>query len=370
MRIEQLDVIRFGLFTDRSLAFPTAERDFHVLVGPNEAGKSTIRSAIHDLLYGIPKNTVHGFLHPMPEMRLGARITHATNTLANTLSFVRTKGNKQTLRTPEDGVLDEGALASFLGATDRAFFTQMFGLDHARLIEGGHSILSASDDLGQILFQSAAGIASLGGVRKALEEEADKLWTPRRAATRGYYMDLDALNEATAALKKATVRTRDWSEAHARLTEMDAAHTQTKEQHKAIQSRRKLLERVRRIQPHLGVLGEVGVQLAELGTVTELAESAAKTLAESEKEMAAATIDLEYSQQQEREALAGIQVDQKQTGAGQRVLAKNTGQPGTPVHPERLQDECRTGQVHPALGRTPAPAADGSQRRKIHTRVR
>lgn len=312
MRIEQLDLIRFGHFTDRSLAFPASERDFHVLLGPNEAGKSTIRSAIHDLLYGIPRNTAHGFLHPMPEMRLGARIAHATNTLANALSFVRTKGNKQTLRTPEDGVLDEGALASFLGATDRAFFSQMFGLDHAQLIEGGHSILSASDDLGQILFQSAAGIASLGGVRKALEAEAETLWTPRRAATRAYYTDLDALNDATAALKKATVRTRDWSEAHARLAEIDAAHTQTKEQHKAIQSRRKLLERVRRIQPHLGVLAEVGVQLAALGTVVELAESAAKTLAESEKEMAAATIDLEYAQQQEREAeaaLAGIQVD-------------------------------------------------------------
>src|ERR1035441_9535883 len=141
MRIDRLDLIRYGKFTDRTVELPTATRDFHVIVGPNEAGKSTFRSAIVDLLYGIPKNTVYGFLHPMPDMRLGAQIAHG----GNTLCFHRTKAKRQTVRTPGDVAISDDALTPFVGTTDREFFAQMFGLDHARLVAGGHSILSASD---------------------------------------------------------------------------------------------------------------------------------------------------------------------------------------------------------------------------------
>ena len=135
MRINSLDLIRYGIFTDTSVKLPKAERDFHVIVGPNEAGKSTLRSAIQDLLYGIPKNTVHAFLHPMPDMRVRAAIEHGSNML----EFERTKGNRQTLRTLSDEPLPDSVIDTYIGATDRDFFSKMFGLNHERLVEGGHS---------------------------------------------------------------------------------------------------------------------------------------------------------------------------------------------------------------------------------------
>ena len=49
MRIRELKLIRYGKFTDRTLALPFKDRDIHLIVGPNEAGKSTTRSAILDL---------------------------------------------------------------------------------------------------------------------------------------------------------------------------------------------------------------------------------------------------------------------------------------------------------------------------------
>ena len=249
MRINRLDLIRYGKFTDHSIKLPTAERDFHVIVGANEAGKSTIRSAIQDLLYGIPKNTVHGFLHPMPEMRLGGLLEHGENPF----EFQRSKGNSKTLRSVADAVLPGSALDPFLGTTDREFFAKMFGLDHTRLVAGGHSILSASDDLGQILFQSAAGIGSLGVIRTALEAEADKLWSKRKSNERTYYIAAQELETAGSALKTLTVRTKDWAQAQAKLMELDSAESQAKESHAAIKMRRSLLERVRRVAPpHLG----------------------------------------------------------------------------------------------------------------------
>ena len=55
MRIERLSLARYGCFTDAELDF--AGEGLHVVVGPNEAGKSTSRSAVADLLFGFPGRT-------------------------------------------------------------------------------------------------------------------------------------------------------------------------------------------------------------------------------------------------------------------------------------------------------------------------
>ena len=62
MRFDRLDLIKYGKFTDRSISFPVAEHDFHLIVGPNEAGKSTLRSAILDLLFGIETRSPYNFI--------------------------------------------------------------------------------------------------------------------------------------------------------------------------------------------------------------------------------------------------------------------------------------------------------------------
>ena len=133
MRFHRLDLIKYGKFSDRSVEFPAAKQDFHLIVGPNEAGKSTLRSAIVDLLFGIPPRSQLSFLHPLNELRLGASISNTSGSL----DFHRVKAQKQTLRSPLDAVLSDTALTPFLGTADRNFFDQMFGLDHTRLVSGG-----------------------------------------------------------------------------------------------------------------------------------------------------------------------------------------------------------------------------------------
>ena len=70
MRIEQLDLQRFGCFTDCSLDL--SGPGTHLVVGPNEAGKTTAMAAIRQLLYGIPMRSEYGFLHELRDLRLGA----------------------------------------------------------------------------------------------------------------------------------------------------------------------------------------------------------------------------------------------------------------------------------------------------------
>ena len=42
MRIDSIDLIRFGHFVDREIEFPFKSPDFHLVYGNNEAGKSTL----------------------------------------------------------------------------------------------------------------------------------------------------------------------------------------------------------------------------------------------------------------------------------------------------------------------------------------
>lgn len=308
MRFERLDLLKYGKFAGRSIAFPAAKRDFHLIVGPNEAGKSTLRAAILDLLFGIPARSPLSFLHPLNELRLGAVIANG----GGSLEFHRAKAQKQTLRSAADEVLADGALTPFLGSADRHFFDQMFGLDHSRLVAGGNSILSAENDVGQVLFQSAAGVASLGKIRDALLGEAEKLWAPRKSAERAYYQGADQLEKATTALKEATVRTKVWAEAHAKVEALQGELAGERERHQALQNQRGRLERVRRLAPFLRSLRDAEQRLVELGEVANLPSDAAARLANAERELATARQLLELrggEVEKAQQALTSIAVD-------------------------------------------------------------
>ncbi len=320
MRLHRLELIKYGKFTDRAIDFPASKRDFHLIIGPNEAGKSTLRSSILDLLFGIPPRSPLAFLHPLNELRLGALIGHAGESLA----FHRAKAAKQTLRTPGDTILPDAVLASYLGAADRHFFDQMFGLDHARLVAGGNSIMNAENDIGQVLFQSAAGVASLGKIRDALLTEAEKLWAPRKAADRAYYIAADLFDKANAALKESTVRTKVWTEAQALVEAAAEALGQVGDQLRALEVARTRLERIRRTAPFLRAVRDIEAQLAALAHAPELPEDAGVIAVQAERDLATATQLLELRSdevERARQALAKIERDSKALACADEIVA-------------------------------------------------
>lgn len=310
MRFQRLELLKYGRFSGLAIEFPKSERDFHVIVGLNEAGKSTLRSAILDLLYGIDSRSPYDFLYAGSDLRLGALINNKTGSL----EFHRVKGKKNTLRSPADAVLPDSALSQFLSATDRKFFDQMFGLDHDRLVEGSNSILRAENDVGQVLFQSAAGIASLGQVRDDLFAESEKLWAPRKAADRAYYAAADKFEKATSALREATVRTKMWVEANNKFEGLNEALSRENYRHQELERTRIRLERVRRLAPYLQNLRECEKKLEDLGDVPNLPSDAASIFSAAERQLA---IDKELLDVRVRdvkkvkEDLAEVNVDDK-----------------------------------------------------------
>ena len=76
MRFRQINLDRYGIFTDRTidLGERKAAGDMHIVYGPNEAGKSTFRSACLDFLFGFGRTTQYDFLHPVDVLQIGARV--------------------------------------------------------------------------------------------------------------------------------------------------------------------------------------------------------------------------------------------------------------------------------------------------------
>lgn len=315
MRLNRLDLLRYGKFTDKRLDFPNAPRDFHLIIGPNEAGKSTLRSAIGDLLFGFPVRTPLDFLHAKSELRLGACVDHE----GVRLDFLRLKGNKNTLRNPAEEPLSDTALDAFLAGASRGFFDHMFSLDHPRLVEGGKSILSAQDDVGRILFQSAAGVASLGQVRDALEKEADALWAPTRSSKRAYYIERARMEEAADALKAATVRTREWTQASEQVQALEDRRQALRAAQRERQQLRSRLERLRRTAPLIAELRDIEGALDALGAVASLPELASNTLADAE--MARAMAQQREAVHKEEALRLKAQLDGIEIDAGILALA-------------------------------------------------
>lgn len=172
MRLDRLDLTRYGRFTDRSLSFaPPAQGgpDLHIVYGPNEAGKSTLFSAWLDLLFGIPVRTRHDFLHPGPTMQIGAGLTH----VGATLDLKRLKRNTASLVDGHHAALPEAALQAALGGLSRDGYSAMFSLDDETLEKGGDSILASRGDLGEMLFSASAGLSGLAPQLETLRADLD-----------------------------------------------------------------------------------------------------------------------------------------------------------------------------------------------------
>ncbi|GAA3975196.1 AAA family ATPase [Thermobifida alba] len=218
MRIDRLDLIAFGPFTDLSL--PLDAPGVHIVFGPNEAGKSTALHALEQLLYGIGLRSPHTFVHGN-DLRLGAVVRGADGEV---LEFVRLKKRKDPLVAPDGTPLPEEALLRLLHGVDRTVFTTAFALDLKTLREGGEQLARGGGEIGEAL-AAAHSAHDLRRLRQRLEEERDSLFLRngrKQAVARGVeeYRALDEQLRAArtlpteyrsrqAAVEEARARTED-----------------------------------------------------------------------------------------------------------------------------------------------------------------
>jgi uncharacterized protein YhaN len=201
VKIERLDLERYGIFTDRSLTF-RPDASLHVVLGPNEGGKTSALSAIGDLLFGFGGRTSYDFRHDSNKLRVGGAFRHSDGRLT---AARRRKGNKNTLIGADEQALPDDTLAPLVGGLSRDAFSREFGLTAQALREGGEDLLNAGGRLAETLAASSAGMTALSHVREKLQVEADDLFTVRKSAGKPFYLAADRRDTADKALRDAIV---------------------------------------------------------------------------------------------------------------------------------------------------------------------
>ncbi|MCP4962412.1 MAG: AAA family ATPase [Actinomycetia bacterium] len=345
MRIHRLDLTRFGPFTDVSLDLSAPGT--HLVLGHNEAGKTTAMAAIEQLLYGIPVRTPHAFLHEMRDLRLGALLADDEG---ETLEIIRVKRQSGTLQTPGGDVIDEARLARLLHDVARDVFASLFAIGHEEIVAGGEALLDSDGEVGRALFSASRGTTDLTAVLRRLDERASALF--KSSATK------PLLNAALKDYKQATSEAKTLSMSAAVVLGLDKElaaaqndHQSTADERRDLARRKTLLQQARAARPLLvamadhvatrarleaeGPVVDVGMrtQLDEAKTRRHEGESARRTadaaIARLDEKLADLEIDTVLLDQQEK-----IERLTRQTGGydqneedlpGLKVRAANLG---------------------------------------------
>ncbi|BCP52001.1 hypothetical protein K32_06180 [Kaistia sp. 32K] len=204
MKLRTLGLERYGRFTDRVLEF-SSEARVTVIVGANEAGKTTALAAVADALYGIETRSRYNFLHDYKTMRLAATVEAPDG---RTLSFARLKRLNAALVDPADEKpLNDDALAPFLGAHDRQAFLDIFGLNQKRLREGGEKLLAGGGDLAETLLAAAPGLGHVAALRDRFQDSAAKIFNPaRKTSSHLFHVAVDKRAQAQRAIRELELR--------------------------------------------------------------------------------------------------------------------------------------------------------------------
>ncbi len=228
MLLERLDLKAFGRFTDISLELNSGSRNFHLIYGPNEAGKSTSLRAVTSLLFGMEANTNDCFLHRPADIRVGGVLLNPDT--GERLECVRRRGRKQTLRDADDrDPISSEQMNQFLGGVGRETFETRFGLSYEALVAGGQAIAKGGGDLGEILFAAGAGVGQLRKLQDDFEDAASGLFAPRssKATINAVLMSMDDDRKAMKALQ---VSTSTYEALRADLESQQSSGKQLKEQ--------------------------------------------------------------------------------------------------------------------------------------------
>ena len=135
MRFEYIGLERFGQFERLSLHLPS-DRPLVVIHGPNEAGKTTLLRAIHDLLFGVSERSPYGFRLDLRAMSIRARLRDRAG---HSLELQRFKRRKDSLvgvirDGPEERPASDAALREYLRGVDRELYSSLFGFTRSKTL--------------------------------------------------------------------------------------------------------------------------------------------------------------------------------------------------------------------------------------------
>lgn len=216
MRIQRLQIGCYGHFRDVELSLEGG--GVQMIVGPNEAGKSTMLEFVRELLFGFAARTPYAFAATTKNPVKGS----ATLVLkdGSRVELTRRKGNKNTVSAKVEGrdsALNEAGFDALLGGASATLFRSIFAFGLDELADGETTL--GEQDVKSALY--GGGNANAKKVLEALDAEAAKLYTDRSRTMiidriRGELADLSKQ------IKEKSLRGDDFDRRRTELEEAEA----------------------------------------------------------------------------------------------------------------------------------------------------
>ncbi|WP_042349672.1 ATP-binding protein [Bacillus massiliigorillae] len=176
MRIKNIHIYGYGKMKD--VTFSNIG-NLHVFYGVNEAGKSTIMSFIHSILFGFPlKTQADNRYEPKEHSTYGGKLNLVTDTYGE-VSVQRLKGKATgdvTVTFSDGQVGGEEALKSILQGLDKSTYQSIFSFDLNGL--AGLQKLSEDEVSRYLLSAGLLGSDQLLTTEQRLQKDMDQLFKP------------------------------------------------------------------------------------------------------------------------------------------------------------------------------------------------
>lgn len=261
MRVRRLDLVAYGHYEDATIDLSANPPGLTVLCGPNEAGKSTARSALLAVMFGFQRDDSGAHRYGRHGMRVGATISAADG---RTLEFIR-EGQSRILDASGADLAAE-VIDQFLDGIDRASYLRLFSIAHDDLRAGSEELLRSDGEIGRLVYGASLGSGSVAAVLQRLEQREDRLFHARGRAQL-IPKALEAHRKGLRDARRERLRSRDWE----RLQQEVAAAQRDLEEIRSRFTRSgtnlSRLERIRAARPLLARRADAAQRYEELGAV-------------------------------------------------------------------------------------------------------
>lgn len=175
MRLNRLDLTRYGRFSDAQIVLPKPADwapDVTIIYGPNEAGKSTTFNAFLELLFGMKaRDHPYDFRFKRSDLLVGAELDIPGR---GSVVLQRNSKKSQSLLDDQNRPVDESILTAALHGVGRDTYVERFSLNDEGLRQGGARIANAQGDLGQLLHAGVSGLTTMAATLDQMTTRADQ----------------------------------------------------------------------------------------------------------------------------------------------------------------------------------------------------
>ena len=223
MKLVQLSLRAYGPFTNKVVDFGGLHEEsgnpgLHIVLGANEAGKSTALRAIRAALFGM-NDMRDAHLHPKDMLRVGLKLKTTDGEILN-VERRKGKGAKSLLFVDSEKAVPVEEWARVLPVDSADLFEQMFGLNYERLLEGGRQLAGFKNDIGQALLAAGGDLGQTATRMRDMLDRAEAIYNPRATSSK-LRQALSAYQVADKTFRDERYTSRDYKVAVARRDDIE-----------------------------------------------------------------------------------------------------------------------------------------------------